>query len=371
MPIKNHFRHCDYTSERPKAPWRLVEAEYPGQEGTAAFDRSAANFRDAIAGEIDAIWLVHGTFAGNDALGWFGQLERLVPAAGPVLKNVGKKMTDFLAGDSGNFTPAFAELIDVPIPVRRFVWSGENTHSGRCKAALELAEELLQRIENEKRVLLWGHSHAGNIAALITNLLGAEDWVADQFLDLGESLLARKKLQGDPGTSLRELLKARGNELVLDVANFGMPNCYGWETTGWRRLMHVANHRPIDGSDEWLCPVVEAGIKIRDGLKGDWVQVMGITGSNFLPWMLDAGTRSAESELHEFLAQGMARREYWSRVKHGMRVAPEGETVLVAYENTDGHAAETAGHSVYTKPQWLAFHLELLAGMYSKSKPDA
>ncbi len=364
MPFKNHFQHCRYSGERPDAPWRMMDADFPAQPGSEAFERKVAAFADAIAGQVDAIWLVHGTFAGNDALGWFGQLERLVPAAGPVLKNVGKKLTDYLAGDSGNYTPEFAELIDVPIPVRRFVWSGENTHSGRCKAAMELAGELLSRIDDEKRVLLCGHSHAGNVAALITNMLGAEDWVRDQFLDLGEKLLPRKRVPGEAGASLREMLKSHGDELVVDVANFGMPVCYGWETAGWRKLLHVVNHRPIKGSPEWLCPVVDAGLKRRDGLKGDWVQVMGITGSNFLPWLLDSGTRNAESELHEFLAQGMPRREYWSRVKRGMRVAPEGETVLVAYDNTDGLAAETAGHSVYTKPQWLAFHLELLAEMY-------
>lgn len=365
MPTKNHFQHCSYSSERPEAPWRLVNADFPAQPGTEAFKKNVADFREAIADQLDAIWLVHGTFAGNDALGWFGQLERLAPSAGSALKNVGKKLTDFLAGDSGNYTAEFAELIDVPIPVRRFIWSGENTHSGRCKAALELAEELLSRVGDEKRVLLCGHSHAGNIAALITNLLGAEDSVRDQFLELGEKLLPRKEVQGKSGSSLRKLLKSTSGELALDVANFGMPICYGWETTGWRKLLHVVNHRKIAGSNEWLCPVVEAKLKNRDRLSGDWVQVMGITGSNFLPWLLDSETRSAEKELHDFLAQGMKRSAYWSRVKHGMRVAPEGETVLVAYDNTDGHAAETAGHSVYTKPQWLAFHLDLLAGMYS------
>jgi hypothetical protein len=51
-----------------------------------------------------------------------------------------------------------------------------------------------------------------------------------------------------------------------------------------------------------------------------------------------------------------------------MRVADEGETVLVNYENTDGHASQTFGHSVYTKPEWLAFHLELIEKFYGETR---
>ena len=188
MPLNNHFRHQTYHADQPAAPWRLIEAPFPAQSSSDAFADTVSRFAKAVEENVDAVWFVHGTFAGNDALGWFGQLERLIPAAGPVLKNFGKKLTDVLAGDSGNFTPAFIDLIDVPVPTRRFVWSGENTHSGRSKAAIELLDELLQRADSESRVMLWGHSHAGNVAALISNLLAAEPWVRDKFLDLVEPL---------------------------------------------------------------------------------------------------------------------------------------------------------------------------------------
>ena len=367
MPLKNHFRHQQYTDAEPTSPWRYIEAELPPPPGTAAFAAKVSAFADSIADQVDAIWFVHGTFAGHDALGWFGQLERLIPAAGPVLKNFGKKLTDVLAGDSGNFTPAFVDLISVMPETQRFVWSGENTHSGRCKAAIELLDQLLQRIEAQPRVMLWGHSHAGNVAALITNLLGAEDWVRDRFLDLVEPLfpfrddrmcaLSRVRVAIDSG---------RINELKLDVVNFGVPISYGWDTAGYRKLLHVVNHVPLEGQSDWLCPLVEAGKNLRDGVPGDLVQALGITGSDFLPWLLNRTTRAAETELHEFLAPDFSRRDWWSRAKLGMRVADEGETILVNYENTDGHASQTFGHSVYTKPEWLGFHLDLVGKLYQR-----
>ncbi len=361
MPLKNHFRHQLYHANEPTAPWRIIEANYPAQPETEAFQSQHSQFATRANEYVDAIWFVHGTFAGNDALGWFGQLERLIPAAGPALKNLGKKLTDLLAGDSGNFPPAFVDLFQLQLETRRFVWSGENTHSGRCKAAIELLDELLQRVHDEPKVMLWGHSHAGNVAALITNLLGAEDWVRDKFLDLVEPLFPVRDDRMCALSRVRAAIESgAADELQLDIVNFGAPISYGWDTAGYRNLLHVVNHIPQAGQPDWLCPIVAAGKNLRDGVQGDMVQILGVTGSDFLPWLLNQSTRSVETKLHQFLAPDCSRRDWWSRASLGMRVADEGETVLVSYDNTDGHASQTVGHSVYTKPEWLGFHLELV-----------
>lgn len=368
MPLKNHFRHQLYNVDEPAVAWRLIDASFPAQPGSDGFASSVTDFSRVAEEDLDAIWFVHGTFAGNDALGWFSQFERMIPAAGPVLKNFGKKITDLLAGDSGNFTKAFIDLIEVAIPTRRFVWSGENTHSGRCKAAIELLDELLQRVPKESRVMLCGHSHAGNVAALITNLLGAEAWVQEKFLDLVEPLFP---IVDDRMCALQRVRSAVESgalvELQLDVVNFGAPITYGWDSAGYRRLLHFVNHVPQPGQPEWLCPLIEAGKNWRDDTRGDLVQILGITGSDFLPWLLNRTTRDVEAKLHQFLAADFSRRDWWSRASRGIRVADEGETVLVQYENKDGHASETLGHSVYTKPEWLAFHLNLVAEQYQLS----
>ena len=365
MPIKNQFHHQRYHAERPAAPWRLLKAPLPAQPGSDSFSESLSRFSEAVTAEVDAIWFVHGTFVGNDALGWFGQLERLIPATGPMLKQFGKKLTDLLAGDSGNFSPDFLKLIDVPIPSRRFVWSGENTHSGRSKAAIELLDELLQRFPDESRVLLWGHSHAGNVAALITNLIGSDAFAVEQFLDLVEPLFPKRDDRSGALSRIRSAVKSgRLAELKIDVVNFGTPVCYGWDTTGYRNLLHVVNHLPQFGQSQWVCSPTEAGKQLRAGPQGDLVQALAITGSNFLPWLLNQQSRDCETKLEQFLAPDFSRRDWWARAKLGMRVAEEGQTVLVEYDNFDNHASETLGHSVYTRTQWLSFHLDLVAEMY-------
>ena len=365
MPLKNHFRHQQYTADEPAAPWRYIEAEFPAQPGSDTFATKATAFAESVSAEADAIWFVHGTFAGHDALGWFGQLERLIPAAGPILKNFGKKLTDVLAGDSGNFTPAFMDLLPEPPESRRFVWSGENTHSGRCKAAIELLDELLQRAETQPRVMLWGHSHAGNVAALITNLLGAEDWVRDRFVDLVEPLFPVVDDRSCALSRVRSAFESGSSDrLKIDVVNFGAPVSYGWDSAGYRKLLHIVNHVPQPEQPQWLCPLIEVGKNIRDGVPGDLAQILGITGSDFLPWLLNRTTRDVEKQLHEFLAPDCSRGDWWSRASIGMRVADEGETVLIKYDNTDGLASLTFGHSVYTKAQWLGFHLDLVGQTY-------
>jgi hypothetical protein len=365
MPLKNHFRHQRYHADEPTAPWRSIKAEFPVQPDDDSFNEVCQKFDQTVAERVDAIWFLHGTFAGDDAFGWFNQVERLVPAAGSMLKGFGKKLTDLLAGDSGNYTPAFVELFRVKPATHRFVWSGENTHSGRCKAAVELLDQLLQRVGSESRVLLWSHSHAANVVALITNLLGAETWVQQRFFGLVEPLFHRSD---DRMTALSRVRAAieegLGKNLVIDVLAFGSPVSYGWESAGYRKLMHIVNHVPIADSAKWLCPAVEVGKGIRSGIKGDLVQVLGITGSDFLPWLLNQKTRSVEKELAQFLAPDLSRRDWWSRASLGMRVADEGETILVQYDNTDGHATQTLGHSVYTKPQWLSFHMNLVSELY-------
>lgn len=365
MPNKNHFRHQQYKASEPKTPWRQIYADFPPQPDTTDFSACRNRFDKSISRHIDAIYLVHGTFAGNDALGWFSQLEKVMPAAGPVLKKYGKKLTDMLAGDDGNYTPKFQSLFPPSIPTRRFVWSGENTHSGRSKAAIELLDELLSRVDVEGRVLLWTHSHAANVVALITNLIAAEHSVQLDFLRRVQPLFSPTAQESDSLSRVENAVDSQTvNQLQLDIVNFGSPITYGWDTAGYRKLIHIVNHVPIEGRSEWLCPPSAKGNRAEDGQRGDLVQILGITGSDFFPWLLNSKTRASEKVLHQFLAPDCSRRDWWARASIGMRVAEEGETVLVNYQNQDKLATATFGHTVYTRPQWLSFHMELISDFY-------
>ena len=386
MPAKNHFQHQRLSADEPEATWSTTAVPFPAQLGDRAFKESIERFISCIEERIDSLWLVHGTFVGNDALGIFGQIERVIPALGPTLKLLGKNLTDALAGDTGNFSNRFADQISGTVPVNRFTWSGENSHSGRCKAAIELLAAMIEQIKTCPRVLLWGHSHAGNIAALVTNLIGAEPWCRDAFLELAEPLFPASKDQSAKSTALKRVREAFSNgtaqKLELDIVNFGTPVSYGWDTGGYRRLMHVVNHHPARDQPLWLCPPVKvagrwlfpnfnsnAGTETAapdavgggdEQVSGDMIQILGIAGSEFLPWLLDQSTRDCEAALQKFIAPGHERNDYIRHASIGTRVANEGISVLVEYDNTNGLAAATMGHSIYTRTAWLGFHCDLV-----------
>jgi hypothetical protein len=393
VPPKNHFQHQRLTADQPEAPWNTIAAAFPAQPGERAFKDSIERFISSIEGRLDALWLVHGTFVGNDALGIFGQIERAIPALGPTLKLLGKNLTDALAGDTGNFSKRFVEQISGAVPVNRFTWSGENSHSGRCKAAIELLAAVIEQVETRPRVLLWGHSHAGNIAALVTNLIGAEPWCRDAFLELVEPLFPPSNNPKTEPTALEQVragfAQGKVREIELDIVNFGTPISYGWDSGGYRRLMHVVNHRPTEGQPPWLCPPVkvagrwlfsntngessptDAGSRNEGQGSGDMIQILGIAGSEFLPWLLDKSTRDCESALQKFIAPGNERNDYIRHASIGARVANEGVSVLVDYENTNGLAAATMGHSIYTRSAWLGFHCDLVReSLYSNDASD-
>ena len=101
------------------------------------------------------------------------------------------------------------------------------------------------------------------------------------------------------------------------------------------------------------------------------IQSLGIAGSEFLPWLLDQSTRDCETALQKFIAPGHERNDYIRHASIGSRVANEGISVLVEYDNTNGLAAATMGHSIYTRTAWLGFHCDLVRKtLYSSDAAD-
>jgi len=124
---------------------------------------------------VAAVFCVHGTFSGNDALGLFTELGRFLPVLSKSLSRLGKRTVDFIAGETGNYTPEYVATMQAglsagagrTIPVQRFNWSSQNNHIGRADGAVRLIEELARlateipdeawQAEVTPRVVLWGH----------------------------------------------------------------------------------------------------------------------------------------------------------------------------------------------------------------------
>lgn len=372
MPSHNAFAHQRYSSDYPKGEWETLRSPKKLVAGRSDSKQLMAHvgntFRDV---GVHAVYLVHGTFVGDDPLGFIRSLAKVLPISGEKMRGIHKEIVDKLARDAGNYTTGFAHEFEesVGIPVRLFRWSSENHHIARAHAAVCLIDELasLDLAPND-RVLLWGHSHGGNVFALMTNLLGSDRRTRHRFfracrnyyrwpitcqVDLPAWTRVRKLLA--EGRQSRRLPK-------LDLVTFGTPIRYGWDTDGYARLLHFVHHRPHEGLPEYRTTLPRSVEDVLSAAGGDYIQHLGIAGTNLAPNLFAWRTWMADVRLGRLLQGSLRRRDLLLRLKAGVRVAEEGETLLVDYGPVEGNVAQhLAGHAVYTRVGWLPFHAEQIA----------
>jgi hypothetical protein len=333
------------------------------------------------AAGVGVVYLMHGTFAGPDAAGVLTAIGRYLPAARDTLSKIAKGVIDGLLKDNGNYTTEYAAAFEAalnadggsPIAVRNYTWSGENHHLGRAHAAVTLINDLAAlELPPASRILLWCHSHAGNVAALLTNLVAGDESAVDAFFRAAQChyripFLGIYDLPVWP--AVEQLLRTGGRPLIkypLDVVTFGTPIRYGWNLRGLGKLLHVVNHRSAD--DRALYPRTVDEVLRATG--GDYVQHVGIAGTNTPPPPLALRAWLADRRLHELLQpSGLSPLTLCERLRLGCRVPDAGETLLVDYGPPEGAIGEhLAGHAVYTKLQRLWWHADMVASqLYGSS----
>jgi hypothetical protein len=318
---------------------------------------------------------VHGTFVGPDALGLLSELARLAPSLAEPLRQLQQEAIERLLDDAGNFTRHYAEVLDqslnagfpTAIPVRLFHWSSENHHLGRADGAVRLLSELARHpTPPPGRILLWGHSHGGNVFALMTNLLAADTATRNRFFRAARTYY-RWPFGGGVRLpcwqEVRDQLHAKHRPCEptqLDLVTMGAPVRYGWETGGYSQLLHFVHHRPVHGLPRERAAFPPTLDDVRQAASGDLIQWLGVAGTNLTPPVWAWRTWLADIRLNRMLQRGARRRDLISRWRYGHRVHQEGTTLLVDYDGpSQGHLGQhLAGHAVYTRVRWLLFHAE-------------
>jgi len=387
------FRHQDYTATRPVVPLHLLRPETPPPIGSNDFRHRMRRVADALRkARVGAIYLVHGTFNEADTLGILTDLARVFPSASKAVRGVIRRIAQKMAGGAGNFTPNYARYFEESledarqphascpeIPVRLFPWSAENHHIGRADGAIRLIDELASLdLEPGKRVLLWGHSHAGNVFALMSNLLAGKPQAIERFFDAA-AIYYRWPLFGcidiPVWARVRRLLtqdKGAFDASALDLVTFGTPIRYGWNREGYARLLHFIHHRPAPGTPEYRAPFPPKFNDIMTAASGDYVQQLGIAGTNVLPSRFAWRARMADQRLNDILQGEKPEIGDSHSFTAGAIVPDEGTALLVDYGLPGGHIAQhLAGHAVYTRKRWLLFHAEEVARRMYGNAPTA
>ncbi len=368
MPPNNQFAHQDYFASRSSTSYRLVQPQAPPPVESSAFEQAMS-----VAGRsldeacVADIYLVHGTIAGTDATGLHRAIFGLLPGLGAQMHSLRKQVVDAIFGDTGNYTDefvtAFRSGIRSAAPrtrIHRFLWSGENHHLGRADAAVQLIDELSQlNLQAGHRVMLWGHSHAGNVFALLTNLVGSDPATRRLFLDATQDFQPHGA--AERWARVRRLLAENNDrplcQMPIDIVTFGTPIRYGWETRGYDRLLHVINHHVIDAKDPIGLPFPPSAEQILSAATGDYFQQMFIAGTDLPPNPLAFRTRQLNRKLVAVVQREVGG-ALLERLQQGVRVPEEGLTLLVDYAAASpSDARSLAGHGVYTRLDWLPFHL--------------
>jgi len=329
---------------------------------------------------VRAIYLIHGTFVGVDAFGLIREVARVSNTAAEPLRRLEKYASNTITGDAGNFTPSYADEFaralrqenGGSIPVRLFTWSSENHHIGRADGTVRLADELASHAEfRDGRVLLWGHSHGGNVLALLTNLLANDRRTNARFFRAARpyyrwpywgrvDMPVWRRVRRLLGHSDRPLSRVR-----VDVVTMGTPVRYGWDQGGCQKLLHFLHHRPRPGLTPHQAALPSTVEEVLNSSGGDYIQQLGIAGTNFAPPFWAWRDWLADVRLGRILQSGLPKQDLFGRLKQGVRAHDEGENLLVDYGPVKGHIGQHLfGHAVYTRTNWLLFHAEEVASRF-------
>lgn len=369
MPYDNRFRHQRYeVTPSPELHHFVPVERLPDPDSPEARHQVVQAGRTLRAAGVRRIYLVHGTLTGTDVSGLYREIKRIAPRMGRALGGTSKQLVDLFARDMGNYTEDYVlrlqeginETRQPAIQVKRFVWSSENNHTGRAIAALQLLVELAGSQPVRGRMMLWGHSHAGNVFALLTNLLGGDLETRSRFLSCFEDWLERR----DPEVWQQAQALLMKDEPILDepldIVTLGTPIRYGWERRGYHTLQHFINHHPL-GSPPEVAPFPPTAEQLRESAAGDYFQQMFIAGTNFMPGLWSWGQWKVERHLRRLIQADVSSRALVPSLRHGRRVPAEGRSLLVDYGLADATARSLAGHAVYTRLHWLPFHAHHIA----------
>ena len=388
MPSANKFRHQTYPAQ-PRLTPRLKSLQ------CAEFNHGHfADLHNTLL--VGRVVLVHGTFVGDDPLGVSETLKSLgqgVPLIGPQLERLASAIqentrpaTASVIQDLGNYTDAYREKFqnlvgdDPQVELLTPPWSSQNHHLARADLAVRLVHQILQNpLPDDQRTLLWGHSHAGNAFALLTNLLANDPTTVAQFFE------AAGEQDNSHWKNVRQLLRGSPTPHPLAknvfIATFGTPVRYGWDTTGYSKLVHVSFHRPYDSKAPFRTKPLFPPLlptEVLGATWGDWVQAFAIAGTDVssplsksanekLSLLLESSLPAPKHGLDTQLIPTKRLRDtcfYW---KQGTRCHTDGINLLVDYfpsgdQTSIGQSVETAllGHGVATTVKWLPTHLQLV-----------
>ncbi len=351
--------------------WQFVRAPAPPRESEPEFGQQLRRqSQGLVEAGVGSVLLVHGTFLGNDVGQWSLLLERFSATAARPWRRTIKYFSDVLTGDRGNFPPRTLRLwqqaiqeAEVPLRVDRFCWSGENTHTARTDAALRLLPLLAAQSRlHPQKLLLVGHSHGGNVLAVLCQLLAGGEQ-AERLLQTLEPLYRRGAALRHLWQQAQEARKLLQDHEVLKrlvLVTLGTPIRYAWPQAVHGQLLHLLYRVPRGEEPESLQDFRRVGLGPLRVWAGDVIQQLGTSGSNFPPGLfLSWKMWRAEGALSRLLDRDDSWWRWPKNLVRGSHWPRAGRLLVIDYGKSQRRLLRGLwGHAAYTRLRWLPWHLE-------------
>ncbi len=408
MPKENNFLHARYSRADPGDRVTYPTLEPGAPAGSPAWQEALGRLGQRLwnAG-VRAVVLVYGSCLGADLFGagrldevgglkrgysrGIPGLESLLaalrpndyqrassdPSCQPPFANdeANKTRLDSLLDDKGNFSGGYVQALrdgfschaHAPA-VQRYLWSSLHHHAGRMEGALALLHELhhlktQQALQAEDRLLVLAHGHAGQLLALLSNLMApGESSVRDTVFEILAACYEQHEHVSASVGQLQELDRLLAENRfpawpALDVVTLGTPIRYGWDTQSIGKLLHVVNHRPIrqDGK-RWLAkmelPQIVMEMPMASG--GDYVHQLAVAGTDAIP------ASPWETDLNQALRETLEPYDGFERwlecARRVTRCPNDGQCLLIDYHDaSDAPHEHLFGHACYTRLDALLF----------------
>lgn len=418
MPRDNNFQHANYSKSDPgiRVGYRTFQ---PGAApGSKEWVQAMAGvgeqlFKSRVKGILFLNGLPFMDLFGVARLDKVGGLKRgysrgisglesllalLRPATNgiclpddPLLQPLGNneqshQYLDALAREVGNFNSSYVNKFEhaliegngQPIHCARYVWSSVNHHVGRVEAAMDLLSYLHKwgaglALSKEDRLLLVAHGHAGQVLALLSNIITrgeseARGRVFEILAKFWEACPSKTRSVEQLEQLYRLITEGKILEgASVDVVTLGTPIRYGWDTEGVDRLLHIVNHRVIrtDGK-RWLAkmelPQIAWEMPYQTG--GDYVQQLAVAGTDALPDGLQA--EQANVDFREIFEPYDGFERWLECTRRATRCANDGQCLLVEYgvQLEDSPRQHLFGHACYTQLSTMLFMATEIASSF-------
>lgn len=302
--------------------------------------------------QIQHVYLVHGTFVGDDPWNIFEIIKIIFPKINEKLisklKSLTKISQDYFSADLGNFSSRHEAILNKTLPhtkITNFAWSSANHHCARVIGCFELIDQIVKNNNQRDKILLIGHSHAGQLFALIT-LIIADLNRANYFYELVKEFI--------PQVTFNSHVVDHLKSLEFKIVTLGTPPRYSWEKLKNIDLYHFINHR---GRDVFAGDNAGA-LQTKDG---DYIQQWGLTGSDIQP--AHQSQKNINEKLDFYLGIGTNLKTLKENISKKRRLHNYGHHFLVDYHDNSkipNFYKTIFGHGNYTRLRFLPFLLDTI-----------